>query len=148
MALTTLAYVSEARPGLTLKELKQLLRRAREQNFRGGVSGYLVFDGIYFAQILEGEAEAIDTLIPRIETDGRHANLRLLLREPVTARNFGDWCMGCANLAAPVHLDTSELRGVIRDVVGSRELALSEAVEFFRLFVDFRNPQQAALLTL
>ncbi len=148
MALMTLAYVSEARPGLSLRDLKQILRRSRENNYRRGVSGYLVFDGAYFAQILEAEADVLDGLMHVIESDDRHHGLRLLLRAPIAERHFADSCMGCANLAAPVQLDTSELRGLIRDVTGSRQLGLSEALEFFCLFGTFRTPQQAALLTL
>lgn len=148
MALCTLAYVSEARPGLTLKQLKQILRTARERNHRRDITGYLVFDGSYFAQLLEGDAAVLDALLPVLEADSRHHGLRLLLREPVAARHFADSCMGCANLAAPVHLDTSELRGVIHDVVGLRQWSLPEALEFFRLFREFRTPEQAALLTL
>lgn len=148
MALMTLAYVSEARPGLSLRDLKQILRRARENNHRHAVSGFLVFDGAYFAQMLEAEAGVLDTLMTGIEADDRHHGLRLLLREPIGERHFGGSCMGCANLAAPVHLDTSELRGLIRDVTGSRQLGLPDALEFFRLFGHFRSPQQAALLTL
>lgn len=148
MALMTLAYVSEARPGLSLKDLKQILRRARENNFRRAVTGFLVFDGMFFAQMLEGEAEVLDHLMATLATDDRHSALRLLLHEPIADRHFADACMGCANLAAPVHLDTSELRGLIRDVTGSRQLGLAEALEFFDLFGHFRSPQEAALLTL
>ncbi|MCC5871253.1 MAG: BLUF domain-containing protein [Gammaproteobacteria bacterium] len=148
MALMTLAYVSEARPGLSLKDLKQILRRARENNFRRHVSGFLVFDGVSFAQILEAEAEVLGALMAAIEIDDRHHGLRLLLHESVAERHFPQTCMGCANLAAPVHLDTSELRGLIRDVTGSRQLGLREALEFFDLFSHFRTPEQAALLTL
>ncbi len=148
MALTTLAYISEARPGLGLRELKQILRRSREHNHRRGVTGYLVFDGTHFAQILEADDSVLDPLMLTIEGDPRHHDLRLLLREPVIERNFGSWCMGCANLAAPVHLDTSELRGLISDVIGQGRLALTDAVDFFQLFVRFRTPEQAALLSL
>ena len=112
------------------------------------MTGYLVFDGGYFAQILEAEAAALDQLMPIIEADGRHRDLRLLLCESIAERHFAQTCMGCTNLAAPVHLDTSGLRGLLRDVTGRRQLCLPDALEFFRLFVDFRNPRQAALLTL
>jgi len=148
MKLSTLAYVSEAARGLGLKDLKQILRRSREHNFRADLTGYLVFDGVWFAQLLEGEAAALDDVMARITADPRHSDLRLLMREDITQRCFESWCMGCANLAAPVHLDTSELRGVIRDFVGHRELPLGEAQAFFRTFTEFRTPQQAALLTL
>ncbi len=148
MALTTLAYVSEARQGLTLKDLKQILRRAREKNHRAGVSGWLVFDGAYFAQILEGEEGVLEPLLGCIEADPRHRDLRLLLHAGIDRRNFGATCMGCANLAAPVHIDTSELRGLLRDAMGTQQLPLEDAVELFRVFETFRTPEQASLLAL
>jgi len=148
MALATLAYVSEAARGIALKDLKHILRRSREHNFRGDVTGYLVFDGVWFAQLLEGTPEMLDEIMARITADPRHHDLRLLLRQPVAERCFEDWCMGCTNLAAPVHLDTSELRGLIKDFVGQRELPLGEVQAFFRTFAELRTPQQAALLTL
>ncbi|HSG90508.1 MAG TPA: BLUF domain-containing protein [Pseudomonadales bacterium] len=148
MKLTTLAYVSEAARGLGLADLKHILRRSREHNFRADVTGYLVYDGIWFAQLLEGSAAALEATMARIEADERHHDIQMLLRGEITQRCFEGFFMGCANLAAPVHLDTSELRGVIRDFVGQRELTLHEVQAFFRLFSEFRTPEQAALLSL
>jgi len=148
MKLATLAYVSEAARGLGLRDLKQILRRSREHNFRSDLTGYLVFDGIHFAQLLEGPPAAVDEAMERIHVDPRHHDLELILHEDLTQRCFDGFCMGCANLAAPVQLDTSELRGLIRDFVGRRELSLDETQAFFRLFNEFRTPEQAALLSL
>lgn len=148
MKLATVAYVSEAARGLGLRELKLILRRSREHNFRSGLTGYLVFDGIHFAQLLEGDADVVDATLERIRRDARHHDVQDVLREPIVQRCFEGWCMGCANMAAPVHLDTSELRGVIHDFVGGRSLGLAETQAFFRLFAEFRTPEQAALLTL
>jgi len=148
MKLETLAYVSEAAPGLGLRDLKHILRRAREHNFRADVTGYLVYDGVWFAQLLEGRSEALDEIVARIEADSRHLGYNEILREEITQRCFEGWCMGCANLAAPVHVDTSELRGLIQDFVGSRQLPLPEVKAFFRTFTEFRTPEQASLLTL
>ena len=148
MKLETLVYVSEAAPGLGLRDLKHILRRAREYNSRAGITGYLVDDGVWFAQLLEGPPEAIDVALAYIETDTRHVGCGVLLREEITQRCFEGWCMGCANLAAPVHVDTSELRGLIQDFVGSRQLPLTEVQAFFRTFTEFRTPEQASLLTL
>lgn len=146
--LVTQAYISDAAPGLGLKDLKQILRRSREHNFRSAITGFLVHDGAHFAQLLEGPAFAVDGLMERIATDPRHTRMRIVLHTEITQRCFESFCMGCANLAAPVHVDTSELRGVIRDFIGQRELGLHETRDFFRLFSEFRTPQQAALLTL
>lgn len=148
MKLVTQAYVSDAAPGLGLRDLKQILRRSREHNFRAAITGFLIHDGAHFAQLLEGPSPAVERLMERIATDPRHAGMQVILRTELTQRCFEDFCMGCANLAAPVHLDTSELRGVIRDFVGKRELGLHETQAFFRLFSEFRTPQEAALLAL
>lgn len=148
MKLVTQAYISDAVPGLGLKDLKAILRRSREHNFRAAITGFLVFDGVHFAQLLEGPSAAVERLMERIATDPRHAQIQVILRTEITQRCFEGFCMGCANLAAPVHLDTSELRGVIRDFIGQRDLGLHETQAFFRLFSEFRTPQQAALLTL
>lgn len=148
MALETLAYVSEARRGLALRDLKAILRKSREKNFRAGISGYLVFDGVYFAQILEGEEGTLQPLFHTIEADPRHHDVRLLHARPVTRRGYGDWAMGCANLSAPVDVDTSELRGIIRDFMDHRTPSFGEVHEFFRLFVEFQTPEQAAMLTI
>ena len=148
MKLVTQAYVSDAAPGLGLRDLKQILRRSREHNFRAAITGFLIHDGAHFAQLLEGPSSAVERLMERIATDPRHAGMQVILRTELTQRCFEGFCMGCANLAAPVHLDTSELRGVIRDFVGQRELGLHETQAFFRLFSEFRTPQEAALLAL
>lgn len=148
MKLETLAYVSKATPGLGLRDLKHVLRRSREQNFRAQITGYLVYDGLWFAQLLEGPAASLDGALARIEADPRHSELEVLVREPIVQRCFDGWAMGCTNLTAPVHIDTSELRGLIRDFVGGRRLALPEVQAFFRSFVEFRTPEQTALLSL
>lgn len=148
MQLETLAYVSEAAPGLGLRELKDILRRSREHNFRAGITGHLVFDGHWFAQVLEGPPTALEATFERIRRDPRHRCPEVLLREEIGARRYEGWCMGCTNLAAPVHLDTSELRGLIRDFVGLRRPESREVQAFFRAFAEFRTPEQAALLTL
>jgi hypothetical protein len=146
--LETLAYVSRATPGLGLRDLKHVLRRSREHNFRAGVTGYLVYDGAWFAQLLEGPAPALDSALARIEADPRHREVRLLLRQPIDRRCFDGWSMGCTNLAAPVDMDTSELRGLIHDFVDDRDPSLDEVQAFFRTFTEFRSPEQTSRLSL
>lgn len=148
MKLETLAYVSKATPGLGLRDLKHVLRRSREHNFRAQITGYLVYDGVWFAQLLEGPAASLDAALARITADPRHDALEVLVRAPIVQRCFDGWAMGCTNLTAPVHIDTSELRGLIHDFVDGRRLELPEVQAFFRSFVEFRTPEETALLSL
>lgn len=148
MTLETLVYVSKATPGFGLRDLKHVLRRSREHNFRAHVTGYLVYDGTCFAQLLEGAPEALDETMARVEVDPRHAELVVLLRASAAARCFDGWAMGCTNLAAPVRIDTSELRARTEAFVTGGRLPLPEAQAFFRDFASPRMSEQAALLSL
>jgi hypothetical protein len=140
--------VSRATPELGLRDLKQVLRRSREHNFRAQVTGYLVYDGTSFLQLLEGSGEALDAVMARIEADPRHRELTVLLREPIADRCFDGWAMGCTNLAAAAHVDTRELRARAEAFVTGERRPVSEAQAFFRDFVAVRTPEQAALLSL
>lgn len=89
-----LVYVSTARPDLTKREIERILEVARVRNARENVTGLLVFDGISFMQLLEGEAGVIDEIFRKIAADNRHSNVvRVLQAEPVP-RQFRDWSMG------------------------------------------------------
>lgn len=149
MALATLAYVSSAVPGLGLKELKQILRRSRENNFRSEISGYLVFDGEHFLQLLEGETEVLDDLYLRIARDGRHQALRLLFHDRIDQRAFGEFCMGCTNLAAAARVDVAAMRAAAHALAEQRDFrAADEAQSAFRRFTRFRTAENSMLLTL
>jgi hypothetical protein len=56
-------------------------------------------DGSYF-QVLEGDAEAIDSLYAKIALDKRHTNVVLIVREPIATRSFADWSMGYASVTS------------------------------------------------
>ena len=45
-------------------------------------------------QLLEGEESAVNSLYRKIEKDRRHTEIKLLLKEPITHRNFSNWTMG------------------------------------------------------
>ena len=47
-----------------------------------------------FTLVLEGDLEVIESLYDVIESDRRHADTRVLLREDAEVRAFGDWTMG------------------------------------------------------
>jgi len=89
-----LVYVSTARPDLTKKDIESILDTARERNGRDNVTGLLVFDGISFMQLLEGEAEIIDAVFRDIANDNRHSNVVRILQDENVPRQFKEWSMG------------------------------------------------------
>jgi len=87
-------YTSAARGDLKAEELVELLQGARERNADRGVSGMLLYAEGSFFQVLEGEADAVDSLYAKIELDQRHDQMTLIIREPIPKRSFDDWTMG------------------------------------------------------
>lgn len=96
--LLQLIYISGASVPFSQKELKSLLKKAREKNHEVDVSGILIFhDGAFF-QVLEGPPEAVYTIYDRISQDPRHDEIKLLLKSEVEERSFPDWSMGFVNI--------------------------------------------------
>jgi hypothetical protein len=71
-----------------------IVATARRNNARLGVCGFLMFDRARFHQILEGDAQAVDTLFGVIANDPRHAHVECLSRTPIGSPSFADWSMG------------------------------------------------------
>ncbi len=92
--LARLFYVSEVAPGLSDVDLQMILGVAQVNNRRLDVTGMLAQSDGHFAQVLEGRAQAVATLIDRIRGDARHVDVRVLLEERILRRQFERWAMG------------------------------------------------------
>jgi hypothetical protein len=89
-------YASAAVKPFTQAELTTLLRKARLNNTRLGVSGMLLYDRGSFLQVLEGEVAAVRPLYEIISKDPRHERVVKLLETTISVRSFADWSMGFA----------------------------------------------------
>jgi hypothetical protein len=92
---TSLLYVSKS--NLTLPEeageVLAIVATARRRNAELGVTGALVFTESRFAQVLEGDEEAIDALMLSILKDRRHEQVTVVDRTEVAMRRFPQWSM-------------------------------------------------------
>lgn len=70
-----------------------IIATSRARNPSLGLTGALLFTGDYFAQVLEGTAESIDTLMAKVRKDRRHEEIIVIAREPIVTRRFGSWSM-------------------------------------------------------
>lgn len=93
-----MVYISSAKLGLSYGEILNIVEDARVNNEKIGVTGLLLFNSGNFMQIVEGAESTIDALYKKIEKDRRHTDVKLLLKEPITHRNFSDWTMGFKNI--------------------------------------------------
>jgi len=76
--------------------INAILITARANNAERGMTGALLFDEVFFAQMLEGPASAIETTFQRIRRDQRNSDVTLLSFDAVSERRFGEWNMAYA----------------------------------------------------
>ncbi len=87
-------YVSEIATGVTDLDVQIILGVAQLNNRRLDVTGMLVQSDGHFAQVLEGRPEVVSGLLEKIRLDRRHRDVRVLLQEDVSRRQFANWGMG------------------------------------------------------
>ena len=78
---------------------------ATRNNAAAGITGLLLFNGQNFLQLLEGEQDAVDSLLDRVESDPRHSGVVVVTDLEIAERSFPDWSMRLLRLA-----DEAELR--------------------------------------
>lgn len=87
------SHFRAARVGSPLQALRDIVTVSSRNNARDGITGYLIFDGETFLQILEGERAAVETTYARIAGDARHREATLLHAGTAEQRSFGNWAM-------------------------------------------------------
>ena len=88
-----LIYVSTARGSMGDDRLADLLTQCRRNNARWDVTGLLIYAGGNFIQALEGDERIVCDLYATIRKDERHDNVRRVLTNCASYRDFPDWWM-------------------------------------------------------
>jgi hypothetical protein len=88
-----LFYVSTASLPFDEDDLQQLVAAAAARNETIGVTGALVFNGVNFAQVLEGDQSTVSALMDAIRSDDRHSGVVVIGQRPVTKRQWDGWSM-------------------------------------------------------
>ena len=88
-----LTYRSIAIPEITIEQIGEILKTARNFNSKNDISGCLVFSKGYFIQLLEGSKDTIEELMDSIERDKRHTNIDILSQGEMKKRIFETWDM-------------------------------------------------------
>lgn len=79
-----------------LEMLRGIMSVSRRNNERDGITGFLIYDGTWFIQILEGEPASVARTYERIRGDGRHGEVSLSSMREVRRRSFPRWSMAAA----------------------------------------------------
>ena len=91
--LYELLYTSVAAKELSDAELAGLLDQSRTNNQHFDITGLLIYHNREFAQLLEGEKQAVLDLFDRISEDRRHVAVGAFWEGPIKQRNFLQWRM-------------------------------------------------------
>lgn len=98
-SLRSLLYTSRLAAGYGPTEVGRIVKQAREMNAIHGITGVLVFDGDWFAQYVEGAADAMAVLELHLRADPRHCDFTAIdIDPPSDERRFPHWVMGYADL--------------------------------------------------
>ena len=92
-SLISLIYASRSTECFHEHEIPDLLQQLRIANAKQEITGMLLYICGSFLQVLEGQPEIVDAVFSRILRDQRHAQLRLIAREPIPERAFEGWTM-------------------------------------------------------
>ncbi|MBN8808417.1 MAG: BLUF domain-containing protein [Sphingomonas sp.] len=98
--MNRLLYISTARRLLANTELEGILRTSRVANAAVDVTGILAVGGRRFLQLLEGPADAVETVFARIQRDPRHFAIVKLSNHEIDQRQTGDWSMAFHDVAS------------------------------------------------
>ena len=96
-----LTYVSTAATALDAKEVDALAKLASQKNTRANISGVLVYNGRNFLQVLEGDGDAVEALMRKIEADPRHSGVKRLASEDPSEARFPEAGMMLVTTAGP-----------------------------------------------
>lgn len=88
-------YISSVLLPVAPTMFAEVERKSLLNNRRDGLSGLLLFDGVRFLQVLEGQAAAVETTYRRIVADPRHRAIVMLKDAEVERPSFGGWAMLC-----------------------------------------------------
>lgn len=100
--LTRLIYHSENHLGVVggkmIAGLNAILDASNRNNEKSGITGALLFDSLWFVQILEGDRLAVSETLNRILRDERHDKVTVMDARPAESRLFENWWMGLGML--------------------------------------------------
>ena len=89
-----ITYLSSATRAMFQDDLEDILKTARENNARLGITGMLLYGNKTFIQILEGEEDVVHKLVKTIKRDPRHTNFQIVKQKPIEQHEYADWSMG------------------------------------------------------
>ena len=131
-----IVYRSKATSVFSEQDLKSLLLQARSANEANDITGLLVFDGVFFVQIIEGGKRNCELLYEKIRNDDRHQDVETLWSQganSLNTRTFSEWSMGYTHTAPGALRTDTEFW---HEYMNANRDDLSHGARLFRLLAE------------
>jgi hypothetical protein len=116
-----LTYRSIAIPEITIEQIEEILKTARNFNSKNDVTGCLIFSKGYFIQLLEGSKDTIYELMDSIDIDKRHTNIDILSEGETDERLFETWHMAYLRPSEKMQSDKAkEIRKTLLELTDTK----------------------------
>lgn len=89
--------------------LDSLVQVARQNNELNGITGFLLFNGRNFLQLIEGPESSLIALMHKLAGDPRHSGIVRMVDRAIDERDCPDWSMNRLALADRVALRREQL---------------------------------------
>ena len=106
-------YVSKTADRLGQPEIMQILEASARNNPSRDVTGFLMYDGQNFLQLVEGPPSSLTELMRTLETDPRHSSITHLEDHAIDERSCGTWRMNRIALADDIATRQAKLRAML-----------------------------------
>ena len=87
-----IVYVSTA-GGLPAADIAHILESAQRNNAQREITGFLLYNGRNFLQLIEGPKAALMSLMGTLARDPRHSGMLTMIDEPIDERSCPGWSM-------------------------------------------------------
>ncbi len=104
------SYISTA-PNLSANAVNDIVDQCIRHNALAGITGFLLYNGRNFFQLLEGEEVALRVVLARIARDDRHSGINRLADRSIANRDCPDWEMRRIQIADDVEKRRAGLKG-------------------------------------
>jgi hypothetical protein len=108
--MKSVLYISVVDPDLESDAIENLVSHSQSRNLADGVTGVMLFNGLNFMQLIEGDAPVIDACYARIRIDPRHSGVTTLREEPIAVREFPEWAMRYSLVEQPAEATMAKVR--------------------------------------
>jgi hypothetical protein len=91
--------------------VSDIVNHSRSWNRRCGITGALIFTGVYFSQYIEGPQQAVDDLVSNLFSDDRHASIDIITDCIASERVFPSWSLSYSGQGVELDDEIRQIRG-------------------------------------